>query len=426
MMYGQVLHHQGREEDLVNLNVGGIQHKVERCVLLRFPNTRVGQLIQCCSDAAILELCDDYSPAEQEYYFDRSPQVFHCVLNFYRTGHFHALEELCVFCFSQEIEYWGIGELDLEACCLDWFLERKHDREQNACGRSSNATSSGEISVVGSDLWRFEGTWCSDVRKFMWQTLEDPNHSKCSKGVAVLSVLVILTSIVAMCIHSMPEFRYATDSEHSVLDSLELICNIFFSVEFVLRVVAAPRPWTFLGNPLNMIDMASVLPFYVTLAFESLDEGDGEENQSLVNMGKVVQVLRLMRAFRVLKLARHSEGVRAFGETLKNCQSEVGLLILFITVGISFFSTFIYYTEKEDASSKLSSIPVCWWWAIISMTTVGYGDVYPQTAAGRIVATLCILCGLLVVSLPITIIMNNFSKYFEKNTAKRRLSVAKT
>uniref|UniRef100_A0A671MW60 Potassium voltage-gated channel, delayed-rectifier, subfamily S, member 3b n=1 Tax=Sinocyclocheilus anshuiensis TaxID=1608454 RepID=A0A671MW60_9TELE len=332
MMYGQVLHHQGREEDLVNLNVGGIQHKVERCVLLRFPNTRVGQLIQCCSDAAILELCDDYSPAEQEYYFDRSPQVFHCVLNFYRTGHFHALEELCVFCFSQEIEYWGIGELDLEACCLDWFLERKHDREQNACGRSSNATSSGEISVVGSDLWRFEGTWCSDVRKFMWQTLEDPNHSKCSKGVAAVSVLVILTSIVAMCIHSMPEFRYATDSEHSVLDSLELICNIFFSVEFVLRVAAAPRPWTFLGNPLNMIDMASVLPFYVTLAFESLDEEDGEENQHLVNMGKVVQVLRLMRAFRVLKLARHSEGVRAF-ERGGNCYMSILVSFIYFDIG---------------------------------------------------------------------------------------------
>ncbi|XDV41760.1 hypothetical protein PO909_010563 [Leuciscus waleckii] len=320
-MYGQILHHQGREEDLINLNVGGIQHKVERCVLLRFPNTRVGQLIQCCSHAAILELCDDYSPTEREYYFDRSPQVFHCV--------------------------------------------------------------------------------------------------------AVVSILVILTSIVAMCIHSMPEFRHATDSEHSVLDSLEVICILFFSVEFALRVVAAPRPWRFLGNPLNIIDIASILPFYVTLAFESLDEDDGEENQSLVNMGKVVQVLRLMRAFRVLKLARHSEGVRAFGETLKNCHSEVGLLILFITVGISFFSTFIYYTEKEDALSKLSSIPVCWWWAIISMTTVGYGDVYPQTAAGRIVATLCILCGILVVSLPITNIMNTFSKYFERNTPRRCLSEAK-
>ncbi|XP_051951392.1 potassium voltage-gated channel subfamily S member 3-like [Xyrauchen texanus] len=419
MMYGQVLHHQSRDEDLVNLNVGGIQHRVERCVLLRFPNTRVGQMIQCCSDAAILELCDDYSPAEREYYFDRSPQVFHCVLNFYHTGHFHALEELCVICFSQEIEYWGLCELDLEACCLDWFLERKDERDQNACWLLNNDASFGEFSIASSDLWRFEGTWCSDMRKLMWQTLEDPSYSRCSKGVALVSVLVILTSIVAMCIHSMPELRLVTNGEHSELDSLELICIIFFSVEFALRVIAAPCPWRFLGNPLNMIDIASILPFYVTLAFESLAKENGEENHSLVNMANVVQVLRLMRAFRVLKLARHSEGVRAFGETLKKCQHEVGLLVLFITVGISFFSTLIYYTEKEDGSSKLSTIPNCWWWAIISMTTVGYGDVYPQTTAGRIVATLCILCGLLVVSLPITIIMNTFSKYFERNNAKR-------
>ncbi|NP_001032460.1 potassium voltage-gated channel subfamily S member 3b [Danio rerio] len=423
MMYGQILHHQGREEDLVNLNIGGIHHKVERCVLLRFPHTRVAQLIQCHSDAAILELCDDYSPTEQEYYFDRSPQVFHCVLNFYRTGHFHTLEELCVFCFSQEIEYWGLCELDLDACCLEWFLERKDEHELNSSGQSSKNASSGEISVTSEDLWKSEGMRCSDVRKLMWETLEDPQHSRCSRGVAAVSVLVILISILAMCVHSLPEFRYQTDGEHSVLDSVELFCIVFFSVEFFLRVIAAPQPLRFLGNPLNMIDVASILPFYITLAVERLDEEDKEENQSLVNMGRVVQVLRLMRSFRVLKLARHSEGMRAFGETLMNCQCEVGLLVLFITVGISFFSTFIYYTEKEEASSQLSSIPICWWWGIISMTTVGYGDVYPLTVAGRIVATVCILCGLLVISLPITIIMNNFSKYFEKN--RKCLSEAK-
>lgn len=415
MVYGQVFHHQGGEEDLVNINVGGIQHKVERCILLRFPNTRVGQLLQCCSVTAILELCDDYSPTEQEYYFDRSPQVFYCVLNFYRTGHFHALEELCVFCFIQEMEYWGICVMDLEACCLDWFLERKDEKEEN--GESVCDASSGEISVVGADL-EFEGTWCSDMRRLMWRTLEDPSYSICSKGIAVISVVVILTSIVAMCVHSVPEFRHI-DGVHSALACLEWICIIFFSVEFALRMVAAPRPWRFLGNPLNMIDIASILPFYVILAFEGLDEKDTGDTQGLVNIGQVVQVLRLMRAFRVLKLARHSEGLRAFGETLIHCHREVGLLILFITVGMSFFSTLIYYTEKEDAKSKMSSIPYCWWWAIVSMTTVGYGDVFPQTAAGRIVATLCILCGLLVVSVPITTIMNNFSKYFEKNNAKR-------
>ncbi|TRY86335.1 hypothetical protein DNTS_016138 [Danionella cerebrum] len=411
MMYGQVLRPPGREEDLVKLNIGGVQHQVQRCVLLRFPNTRVAQLLQCHSHTAILELCDDYCPKKQEYYFDRSPQVFRCVLNLYRTGHFHALEDLCVFCFCQEIEYWGINELDLEACCLQWLLERKDERVVHACGD----TSSGEVSSVRTELWKTESMWFSKVRKVMWQTLEDPNHSRCSKAVAVLSVLVILTSIVAMCIHSLPEFRHLSEGERSVLDFLELVCIIFFSIEFALRIVAAPHPWGFLGNPMNMIDIISILPFYLTLVVEGLEEEGMEENQSLVNMGKVLQVLRLTRAFRVLKLARHSEGVRAFGETLMNCQSEVGLLVLFITVGISFFSTFMYYTEKDEAASRLSTIPSCWWWAIISMTTVGYGDVYPLTVAGRIVATLCILCGLLVVSLPITIIMNNFSKYFEKN-----------
>lgn len=184
MVYGQIFHHQSIEEDLVNINVGGIQHKVERCVLLRFPNTRVGQLVQCCSVAAILELCDDYSPAEQEYYFDRSPQVFRYVLSFYRTGHFHALEELCVFCFTQEMEYWGICVMDLDACCLDWFLERKDEKEENA--ESVRDVSSGEVSVVGGDT-EFEGTWCSDIRRLMWRTLEDPSYSRCSKGIAVIS-----------------------------------------------------------------------------------------------------------------------------------------------------------------------------------------------------------------------------------------------
>lgn len=116
------------------------------------------------------------------------------------------------------------------------------------------------------------------------------------------------------------------------------------------------------------------------LAFEGLDEEDTEDTQGLVNIGQVVQVLRLIRAFSVLKLARHSEGLRAFGEMLIHCHHEVGLLILFITIGMSFFSTMIYYNENEDALSKMSSIPYCWWWAIVSITTVGYRDVYPQTA----------------------------------------------
>ena len=199
--------------------------------------------------------------------------------------------------------------------------------------------------------------------------------------------------------------------EDPVLAILEVICIICFSAEYTVRLVVAPSPRKFLEKPLNIIDFVSILPFYLTLAFETIDEeGSEEESENLENVGKVVQVLRLMRIFRILKLARHSVRLRALGATMRHSYEEVGLLILFLSVGISIFSVLIYSAEKENADSDLSTIPVGWCWATITMTTVGYGDTCPVTTAGKVVATLCIICGLLVVALPISIIFNKFSK----------------
>ncbi|KAM3861441.1 potassium voltage-gated channel subfamily S member 3a [Diretmus argenteus] len=428
MGYGQILHQRGNKEDRVHLNVGGVQHEVDQDTLLRFPHTRLARLLRCQSEAAILELCDDYSPAEREYYFDRNPRVFLCVLNFYRTGRIHMMEELCVFSFRQEIEYWGIQELHLSPCCSNWFHERKEyieDRDWDIRSddqqEPSFDSSFEELSALDKDLAKFKGAWCAEVRSYVWIRLEDPGHSRASKVIAVASLSVVLTSIVAMCVHSMPEFQQLDDNdrpiEDPVLAILEVVCIVCFSAEFLIRLIVAPSPRKFLGNPLNIIDVASILPFYATLFFETVDEENAEENQDLENVGKVVQVLRLMRVFRILKLARHSIGLRALGATVRHSYHEVGLLLLFLSVGISIFSALIYFAEKEEEDSDLGTIPVGWWWATITMTTVGYGDTCPVTLAGKIVATLCIICGLLVVALPITIIFNKFSKYYQRNKA---------
>lgn len=436
MAYGQILHQRGKEEDQVNLNVGGVQYKVDPSKLLRFPQTRLARLLHCQSEAAILELCDDYNPAEKEYYFDRNPRVFLCVLNFYRTGRIHMMEELCIFSFSQEIEYWGIHELHLSACCYSWYHERKEyieDRDWDTMSDDNHEpsfdSSFEELSALDEDLEKFKGAWCSEVRSYIWLRLEDPGHSTASKIIAVASLSVVLTSIVAMCIHSMPEFQRVDDNEKPIEDPvltiLEEICIACFSAEFIIRLVVAPSRRKFLGNPLNIIDVASILPFYATLALETADEEGMEENENLENVGRVVQVLRLMRVLRILKLARHSIGLRALGATIRHSYQEVGLLILFLSVGIAVFSALIYFAEKEEKNTDLGTIPSGWWWALITMTTVGYGDACPVTLAGKLVATLCIICGILVVALPITVIFNKFSKYYQRNKAMEGQGITK-
>ncbi|XP_058469747.1 potassium voltage-gated channel subfamily S member 3-like [Solea solea] len=436
MGYGQILHRRDNEEDQVHLNVGGVRHKVDPDMLLRFPHTRLARLLCCQSEAAILELCDDYSPAEGEYYFDRNPRVFLCVLNFYHTGRIHMMEELCVFSFTQEIEYWGIQERHLSPCCSNWYHERKEyieDRDWDIRSddqqQPSFDSSMEELSALDKDLAKFKGAWCAELRSYIWLRLEDPGHSRAAKVIAVASLSVVLTSIVAMCVHSMPEFQQVDENDKPIEDRviavLEEICIAFFSAEFVIRLIVAPSRRKFLGNPLNIIDAASILPFYATLALETADKEAAEENEDLENVGKVVQVLRLMRVLRILKLARHSIGLRALGATVRHSYNEVGLLLLFLSVGISIFSALIYFAEKDEQDTDLGTIPSGWWWATITLTTVGYGDACPVTIAGKMVATLSIICGLLVVALPITIIFNKFSKYYQRNKAMEGQCITK-
>lgn len=402
MVFGQVLHQQRPDGGAISVNVGGLRRRLDRDVLRRFPQTRLGRLLGCRSHAAALELCDDFSPSEMEFYFDRNPCFFCYVLNFYLTGRLHLVEGVCVVSFCQEMEYWGIREGQLASCCGGSFRQLLAFAEDRWSTESCSAL---ELRSAAS----FAGSCCADLRRSVWLRLEQPGSSASAKALAVLSLTVVLGSIVSMCVHSMDAGE--ADGPDALLSFFDGFCVLFFSAEFVLRLSVAPSVRAFLCSALNVIDLMAVAPFYVAAACEGTGGGDGAE---LENVGKAVQILRLMRVFRIFKLARHSAGLRSLGATLRHSAQDLGQLLLFVTVGVFLFSTLVYFAEKESEESELRSIPMGWWWATISMTTVGYGDTVPLTLPGKLIGTLCILCGLLIVALPITNIFNKFSKFYQK------------
>ncbi|XP_016414505.1 potassium voltage-gated channel subfamily S member 2 [Sinocyclocheilus rhinocerous] len=403
------------EEGAIRINVGGFRRRLLSKRLSRFPETRLARLLRCRSKESILELCDDYDDSENEFYFDRNPALFPYVLHFYNTGRLHVMDELCIFSFSQEIEYWGIDELFLDSCCSGSYHCRRMEPEEADWDDKSTTSSFDEILEFYNDAGKFDKQLLGSVRRRIWLMLDNPSYSIPSRLISIFSILVVVGSIATMCMNSMSEFTLLDADggprEDPHFEAVEHFGIGWFTLELLARFAVAPDLLRFFEHPLNLIDLVSILPFYLTLLMHLV----AESGPALANLGRVAQVLRLMRIFRILKLARHSTGLRSLGATLKNSYKEIGLLLLYLAVGVSFFSVMAYTVEKED-NEGLNTIPAGWWWATVSMTTVGYGDVVPGSVVGKLTASACILSGILVVVLPITLIFNKFSLFYKRQT----------
>lgn len=194
---------------------------------------------------------------------------------------------------------------------------------------------------------------------------------------------------------------------------VETICVAWFSLEFCLRFVQARNKCQFFRGPLNVIDILAISPYYVSLAVSEEPPEAGERpsgSSYLEKVGLVLRVLRALRILYVMRLARHSLGLQTLGLTVRRCAREFGLLLLFLGVAVTLFSPLVYVAENESGRVlEFTSIPASYWWAIISMTTVGYGDMVPRSVPGQMVALSSILSGILIMAFPATSIFHTFS-----------------
>lgn len=193
---------------------------------------------------------------------------------------------------------------------------------------------------------------------------------------------------------------------------VETICICWFSFELLMRFASCPSKTLFFKDVMNIIDFMAILPYFVTLGTELAKDHETSPTTSLA----IIRVIRLVRVFRIFKLSRHSKGLQILGQTLRASMRELGLLIFFLFIGVILFSSAIYFAEADHNNTAFVSIPHAFWWAVVTMTTVGYGDMYPETVWGKLVGSMCAIAGVLTISLPVPVIVSNFSYFYHRET----------
>lgn len=151
------------------------------------------------------------------------------------------------------------------------------------------------------------------------------------------------------------------------LARIEEVCIAWFTLEYLLRLLFSPSKRKFLQGALNFIDLLAIMPYYLSYFLIERRKNMGEEDE-YKTFRKVVQVFRLMRVLRVFKLGRHSRGLQSLGYTITNSYKELGLLVMFLAMGVLIFSSLEFFAEKEE-NPAFESIPQTFWWAVITMTT---------------------------------------------------------
>ncbi|KAK3083867.1 hypothetical protein FSP39_004359 [Pinctada imbricata] len=420
---------------IVNITVGGKVFRTTQETLDNFPNTRLGKLTHTS---------DEYDAETDSFIFDRNPDMFNKILDLYRLGEFHISSNICGSTLRKEMEYWQIPTTHIGECCIQHYF--KYDDDMKVMQKLRKNFDDLDYTDIECKSSRYK-RWMRKV----WLTVDQPLSSIYARIYNYIFMTIVVLSMVSFVLGSHPSFRkeilsydkllmiiefldieffdnlnlnnskevmFATTMASPVLSKIDLFCMIFFSVELVVHFISCPIKKKFFTFPLNVLDPVLLTAMWTTFAFENNLEFmiEREALTTLYQIMKALVVLRLFRFFRIVKIY---SGLKIIMITLSSSVKVLLLLfIAFVVAGI-FFASFIYYAEFQ-VPDNFPTIFTGIWWAIVTMTTVGYGDMYPQSTYGHLVGASCAFFGILILSMPIAIVSTNFFAFYQKNKEREQ------
>lgn len=229
--------------------------------------------------------------------------------------------------------------------------------------------------------------WQLKVQEVIYGT-----YTKAGKRFDILLLILILLSIVVVMLESV---SYLNLKYRLTFIGIEWVITVLFTIEYILRFISLRKPLSYVFSFMGIVDLLSILPSYLSLLV------DGTESLMLLRS------VRFLRIFRVLRLSRYMLGADILGDALKNSRHKIIVFLISMLTIVIILGGMMYVIEPSEAG--FTSIPRSVYWAIITITTVGYGDITPVTPLGQALASFIMLFGYAIIAVPTGIVSSEFT-----------------
>jgi voltage-gated potassium channel len=218
------------------------------------------------------------------------------------------------------------------------------------------------------------------MKQKLWLVLED-STTKIGRRFEIFIQTLILLSVVSFSLDTIPNI---SEELSQILQGFEIFSISIFSIEYLLRIYVSKKPLQYIFSFYGFIDLVAILPFYLNGVLDL----------------RFLRAFRILRIFRVVRLIKYNDALKRFKKAFAIVKEEIILFFLITIVLIFITSAGIYYFEHEAQPEVFKSVFHSAWWSIVTLTTVGYGDVYPITLGGKIFTFFVLMIGVGIVTIP--------------------------